>query len=307
MPGIVPGPGRSCAQRAPRGRTPCQRDGRSGRERLISVRHRPWQMTREQSRSHGGAMTKDVAMTELDRMARRWAERFEAHSPPDGRVDRRRGQRLAEIRVKQEEEFMLIKAMSCQLRGSRVERADRRGLRHRGGFGLHRRDDHLVNLFPGVGARARQVAIGRTCEDDGRVTFAPQLLDVRRRVLDVESAPTADLSARKHRVPVRDVMAVQPVHRLLHRGAVEVLDQQAVRDDSDADAHVRQAPEHLRRPRHGPEDAEQIALQDRELVQLRIAAGRLRDAPLGQIPEYFAAERLLVTPSHSAAMGRSPA
>ncbi len=43
-------------------------------------------------------------------------------------LDRRLEQRLAEIRVKQEEELMLIKAMSCQLRG-RVERADRRGLR----------------------------------------------------------------------------------------------------------------------------------------------------------------------------------
>ncbi|HTM33964.1 MAG TPA: hypothetical protein VL263_21785 [Vicinamibacterales bacterium] len=43
-------------------------------------------------------------------------------------LDRRLEQRLAEIRVKQEEELMLIKAMSCQLRG-RVERADRRGSR----------------------------------------------------------------------------------------------------------------------------------------------------------------------------------
>ena len=43
-------------------------------------------------------------------------------------LDRRLEQRLAEIRVKQEEELMLIKALSCQLRG-RVERADRRGSR----------------------------------------------------------------------------------------------------------------------------------------------------------------------------------
>jgi hypothetical protein len=43
-------------------------------------------------------------------------------------LDRRLDQRLGEIRAKQEEELMLIKAMSCQLRG-RVERADRRGSR----------------------------------------------------------------------------------------------------------------------------------------------------------------------------------
>ena len=48
-----------------------------------------------------------------------------------GRLDaleRRLDQRFGEIRAKQEEELMLIKAMSCQLRG-RVERADRRGSR----------------------------------------------------------------------------------------------------------------------------------------------------------------------------------
>jgi hypothetical protein len=43
-------------------------------------------------------------------------------------LDRRIDHRFAEVRVKQEEELMLIKAMSCQLRG-RVERADRRGSR----------------------------------------------------------------------------------------------------------------------------------------------------------------------------------
>jgi hypothetical protein len=42
--------------------------------------------------------------------------------------DRRLEQRLAEIRVKQEEDLMLVKAMSCQLRG-RVERVERRNVR----------------------------------------------------------------------------------------------------------------------------------------------------------------------------------
>jgi hypothetical protein len=40
-------------------------------------------------------------------------------------MDRRLEQRLGEIRVKQEEDLMLLKAMSCQLRG-RVERVERR-------------------------------------------------------------------------------------------------------------------------------------------------------------------------------------
>ena len=43
-------------------------------------------------------------------------------------IDRRLDHRFGEVRVKQEEELMLIKALSCQLRG-RVERAERRGSR----------------------------------------------------------------------------------------------------------------------------------------------------------------------------------
>ncbi|HQZ39610.1 MAG: hypothetical protein IT180_05370 [Acidobacteria bacterium] len=40
-------------------------------------------------------------------------------------LDRRFDQRCAEIRSKQDEDLMLLKAMSCQLRG-RVERVERR-------------------------------------------------------------------------------------------------------------------------------------------------------------------------------------
>ena len=66
-----------------------------------------------------------------------------------------------------------------------------------------------------------------------------------------------------------------------------------MRDDADAHAHVRQTPEHLRRAGHGLQDAEQIALEHGELMQLGVAAGRLRDAPLGQVPRDLGAERRL--------------
>lgn len=50
---------------------------------------------------------------------------FEAlHARLDA-LDRRFEQRIAELRLKQEEDLMLLKAMSCQLRG-RVGRAERR-------------------------------------------------------------------------------------------------------------------------------------------------------------------------------------
>ena len=63
-----------------------------------------------------------------DRLALAFEREFEAVHRRLDALDRRLDQRLAEIRTKQEEELMLIKAMSCQLRG-RAERADRRGSR----------------------------------------------------------------------------------------------------------------------------------------------------------------------------------
>ena len=41
-------------------------------------------------------------------------------------LDRRIEQRMTEMRIKQEEDLMLLKAVSCQLRG-RVERVARKG------------------------------------------------------------------------------------------------------------------------------------------------------------------------------------
>ena len=58
-------------------------------------------------------------------VATRLDAQFEAIHLRLDALDRRLEQRLAEIRVKQEEDLMLLKAMSCQLRG-RVERVERR-------------------------------------------------------------------------------------------------------------------------------------------------------------------------------------
>jgi uncharacterized membrane protein len=60
------------------------------------------------------------------------AARIEAHFEALHRrldaLDRRIDQRIAEVRAKQDEDLMLVKAMSCQLRG-RVERVERRASR----------------------------------------------------------------------------------------------------------------------------------------------------------------------------------
>jgi hypothetical protein len=65
------------------------------------------------------------SMTELDGLEQRLGERFEALHRRMEAMERKADQRFAEIRVKQEEDIQLLKAMSCQLRG-RVERVERR-------------------------------------------------------------------------------------------------------------------------------------------------------------------------------------
>lgn len=58
-------------------------------------------------------------------LAAAFVAQFEAlHARLDA-LDRRFEQRIAELRLKQDEDLMLLKAMSCQLRG-RVGRAERR-------------------------------------------------------------------------------------------------------------------------------------------------------------------------------------
>jgi hypothetical protein len=68
-----------------------------------------------------GATITDPVTAEIERQFEAVHRRLDA-------LDRRLDHRFGEVRVKQEEELMLIKAMACQLRG-RVERAERRGSR----------------------------------------------------------------------------------------------------------------------------------------------------------------------------------
>jgi hypothetical protein len=64
----------------------------------------------------------------LSALERRLGDRFDAVQRQIDALDRRVEHRLAEVRAKQEEDLMLVKAMSCQLRG-RVERVERRASR----------------------------------------------------------------------------------------------------------------------------------------------------------------------------------
>jgi hypothetical protein len=70
---------------------------------------------------HGTPSPSGPAPVPDDALARRLEAHFEALHQRLDAMDRRLDQRVAEVRGKQEEELMLIKAMSCQMRG-RVER-----------------------------------------------------------------------------------------------------------------------------------------------------------------------------------------
>jgi hypothetical protein len=90
--------------------------------------NRPFQPGTAPAREAGreaGVRQEDEGMTEIDRLEQRLCERFEALHQRMEAMERRADQRFAEIRVKQEEDIQLLKAMSCQLRG-RVERVERR-------------------------------------------------------------------------------------------------------------------------------------------------------------------------------------
>ena len=67
-------------------------------------------------------------MNEWEALEQRLGARFDALNQRLNSLTRQADQHHAEIRAKQEEDIMLLKAMSCQLRG-RVERVERRAVR----------------------------------------------------------------------------------------------------------------------------------------------------------------------------------
>jgi hypothetical protein len=74
-----------------------------------------------------GLRTDDL-LAQLAGLEERLCERFDQVQRRFDALDWRLDHKLAEIRAKQDEDIMLLKAMSCQLRG-RVERIERRTTR----------------------------------------------------------------------------------------------------------------------------------------------------------------------------------
>ena len=127
------------------------------------------------------------------------------------------------------------------------------------------------------------------------------------RIFDVEVGADGRLLLHEAQVPIRDIVPIEPLNRLAHGDLVKVFDEQPMRDDANSHAGFRQPAQRLRRPGHRRQLQEQLALHDGEFVQRlrsRPAPDRrpIRPAPTTLAP---AANRA-ATPSHSAAIGRSP-
>jgi len=108
--------------------------------------------------------------------------------------------------------------------------------------------------------------------------------DIPGRILDVKVGTDGCLIRQEAQIPVRNVVSVQPIDRLLHRDAVEVLDKESVRNDSYPNPLGGQPSKHLRGADDWLQVSKEIPLRNRELMQLAVPARRLIDAPLGQVP-----------------------
>lgn len=126
---------------------------------------------------------------------------------------------------------------------------------------LDRGHHQRVNVLPRLGPGARNVAIGGVCEHNRGVTVGPKSLDVSGSILNVHVCPDSRLIGEKTKVPIRDVVSVEPLDRLLHRNPVKILNEQPVRNDADADALSGEPSQHLWGSDHRFQDSKQVALR----------------------------------------------
>jgi hypothetical protein len=151
---------------------------------------------------------------------------------------------------------------------------------------------HFSDFIPSAGPRPRQVFVGRVREHDRLGAVGPQPLDIRRRVFDIQVGADGRLLLHEAEIPIGNVVAIEPGNRLTHRDLVEVLDEQAMGDDADADTRFRQLAQGLRCSRGRWQLQKQLALHDRKLVKGIVSARRLCDAPLAEPPGHAFGQRI---------------
>src|SRR5262245_8463166 len=101
-------------------------------------------------------------------------------------------------------------------------------------------------------------------EDNGLRTISTQSLDIRGRIFDIQVGADGSLFLHETQVPVRDVVSVEPLDRLAHGDLVKVFDEEAMGNDPNSNAGLRESPEGLWRARSRWELQKQFTLHHRK-------------------------------------------
>lgn len=126
------------------------------------------------------------------------------------------------------------------------------------------------------------------------------------RILDVQICPYSRLVLHEAEIPIWNIVMIKPFDRLLHGNFVKVLDEEAMRNDSNAHFLLRQLTQYLRCSRHRSQYAKQITLCHCELMQLLVPARRCVQAPFRQTPRDFG-RKILETPTEPLGSNRTEA
>ena len=157
-------------------------------------------------------------------------------------------------------------------------------------------DHERLHLGPRCGTGSLDVAVVRSVVDDHVVARLAERVHVVGRVVHVAVGLHLGLGAEEADVAVGDARLVEPRHGVGHGHRVAPVHAQAMRDDADPHARVRQAPQAVGDARERGHVAEHPVLEHREPVQPieLVGAG---DAPLGEVPGAGVAERLGIDPA----------
>jgi hypothetical protein len=120
-------------------------------------------------------------------------------------------------------------------------------------------------------------------EGDDVVAGRPERLDVVGGVVDVDVGLHLGLLAEEAQVAVGDAVLVQPRDGVADHLPVAPVHVQAVGDEADPHAGVRQPPQRVGATLDGGHRAEHPVLQDRSLVDAA-EVGLVADAPLREVP-----------------------
>ena len=82
-------------------------------------------------------------------------------------------------------------------------------------------------------ARAGQVLICAVGVNDRLRPLRSQSLDVGGRIFDIDVGSHGRLLLHEAKIPVRNIVPIEPLNRLAHCHLVEVFDEQPVRNDAD--------------------------------------------------------------------------